>query len=145
MPLPLCGSGGRTFRISAAIWPTCCLSFPRTMIVVAFGTSNSMPSPGATPTGGASPPPGLLVVPAHDDRRRVRHLELDALPRRYRHRVRVPDLQVYVPPLERGPVADARDVQRPREPVRNTGNGVLEQGAREAVHRPARRRGVAAL
>src|SRR4028119_661153 len=43
----------------------------------------------------------LLVVPADDDRRRVRHLELDALPRRDRHGVRVPDLPGYVPPSER--------------------------------------------
>ena len=31
MPLPLYGSGGRTLRTSAAIWPTCCLSIPLTI------------------------------------------------------------------------------------------------------------------
>src|SRR5215208_2230997 len=46
MPLPLYGSGGLTRRISAAIWPTSCLSIPRTTIVVAFGISNSTPSRG---------------------------------------------------------------------------------------------------
>src|SRR5215208_2511804 len=40
MPLPLYGSGGRILRISAAIWPTCCLSAPRTTIDVGVGTSN---------------------------------------------------------------------------------------------------------
>src|ERR671917_1398670 len=51
MPLPLYGSGGLTFRISAAIWPTRCLSMPRTTIVPGFGTSNSIPSRGLMVTG----------------------------------------------------------------------------------------------
>src|SRR5690348_8004584 len=46
MPLPLYGSGGRTFRISAAVWPTICLSMPRTTICVGIGTSNEIPSRG---------------------------------------------------------------------------------------------------
>jgi hypothetical protein len=37
MPLPLYGSGGRTCRISAAAWPTFCLSIPSTTMVVGLG------------------------------------------------------------------------------------------------------------
>src|SRR5215212_7153016 len=77
----------------------------------------------------------LLVYPAHDYRRGVGHLELYALARRDRDRMREPDLQTYVPPLELGPVADARDLQRLREPFRHAGDGVLDQGAGEPVHR----------
>ena len=36
MPLPLYGSGGRTARISAATWPTFCLSNPLIWIEVGF-------------------------------------------------------------------------------------------------------------
>ncbi len=43
MPLPLYGSGGRTLRISAAVWPTICLSVPLTKISVGVGTSKVMP------------------------------------------------------------------------------------------------------
>ena len=50
MPLPLYGSGGRTLRISAAVWPTTCLSVPLTTICVGAGTSNEMPSRGVTVT-----------------------------------------------------------------------------------------------
>ena len=50
MPLPLYGSGGRTLRISAAVWPTICLSMPLTMICVGCGTSNVMPARGVTIT-----------------------------------------------------------------------------------------------
>src|SRR5215210_9315144 len=77
----------------------------------------------------------LLVYTAHDYRRGVGHLELYALARRDRDRMREPDLQTYVPPLELGPVADARDLQRLREPFGDAGDGVLDQGAGEPVHR----------
>src|SRR5215216_1156496 len=82
----------------------------------------------------------LLVYPAHDYRRGVGHLELYALARRDRDRMREPDLQTYVPPLQLGPVADARDLQRLREPFRYAGDGVLDQGAGEPVHRLVLRR-----
>src|SRR5215210_9267440 len=59
----------------------------------------------------------LLVYPAHDNRRGVRDLELYPLAGRDRDRMRVPDLQVDVLPLQSGPVAAAGDVQRLREPV----------------------------
>src|SRR2546421_73435 len=55
MPLPLYGSGGRTLRISAAVWPTICLSMPLTTIWVGVGTSNEMPARGATTTGCEKP------------------------------------------------------------------------------------------
>src|SRR5918994_3982803 len=77
----------------------------------------------------------LLVYPAHDDGRGVGDLELYPLPRRDRDRVGVADLQVDVLPLQICPVADARDDQRLREPVRHAGDGVLDQGPREPVHR----------
>src|SRR5690606_24269114 len=38
-PLPLYGSGGFSFRICAANWPTCCRSAPRTIRLVGLGTS----------------------------------------------------------------------------------------------------------
>ena len=37
--------------MSAATWPTCCLSMPFTTICVATGTSNSMFSGASTTTG----------------------------------------------------------------------------------------------
>src|SRR5215211_1803530 len=77
----------------------------------------------------------LLVYTAHDYRRGVGHLELYALARRDRDRMREPDLQPYVPPLELSPVADARDLQRLREPFGDAGDGVLDQRAGEPVHR----------
>src|SRR5438270_10942238 len=55
MPLPLYGSGGRTFRTSAAIWPTCCLSTPLTTISVGAGTSKLIPC-GAFSTTGCEKP-----------------------------------------------------------------------------------------
>src|SRR5919108_631496 len=39
MPFPLYGSGGLTLRISAAVWPTACLSIPLTTTSVGVGTS----------------------------------------------------------------------------------------------------------
>src|SRR5579871_2773759 len=43
MPFPLYGSGGRNARISAATWPTCCLSMPSTWIRVLPSSVNAMP------------------------------------------------------------------------------------------------------
>src|SRR5918992_1170335 len=77
----------------------------------------------------------LLVYPAHDDGRRVGDLELDALARLDQDGVREPYLQVHVPPLQRGPVSDARDLERLREPFGYAGDGVLDQAPRQAVHR----------
>src|SRR5262249_9617157 len=51
MPLPLYGSGLRILRMSAATWPTSCLSCPRTTMRVGCGTSNVMPSGASTRTG----------------------------------------------------------------------------------------------
>src|SRR5215203_6226137 len=65
----------------------------------------------------------LLVYPAHDDGRGIGNLELYPLAGRNRDGVRIPDLQVDVLPLQRGPVAYAGDVQRLREPVRHAGHG----------------------
>src|SRR5918997_3219567 len=77
----------------------------------------------------------LLVYPAHDDGRRVGDLELDALARLDQDGVREPYLQVHVAPLQRGPVTDARDLERLREPFGDAGNGVLDQAPGEPVHR----------
>src|SRR5215208_237521 len=77
----------------------------------------------------------LLVYPAHDDGSGIGDLELYPLAGRNRDRVRIPDLQVDVLPLQRGPVTYAGDVQCLREPVRHAGHGVLDQGARQPVHR----------
>src|SRR4029453_2100426 len=55
MPLPLYGSGGRTARTSAAVWPTCCLSMPFTSTSVWLGTSNVIPAGGSTTTGCEKP------------------------------------------------------------------------------------------
>src|ERR671916_583434 len=77
----------------------------------------------------------LFVYPAHDYSRRVGHLELDALARRDRDRVREPDLQVYIPSLELGPVADTRDLQGLRETLRDAGDGVLDEAPGQPVHR----------
>src|SRR5439155_19439933 len=44
MPLPLYGSGLRQRRISAATWPTCCLSMPLISTVFWSGVFTSMPS-----------------------------------------------------------------------------------------------------
>src|SRR5207244_3781547 len=55
MPLPLYGSGGRTLRISAAVWPTICLSVPFTTTCVGTGTSNEMPVRGLIVTACGPP------------------------------------------------------------------------------------------
>src|SRR3954469_15618181 len=54
----------------------------------------------------------LLGVALDDDARRDRHLELDALRRLDRHRMRVAQGQLEVAALERRAVADALDLQR---------------------------------
>src|SRR5215203_4710522 len=77
----------------------------------------------------------LLVYTAHDDGRRVRDLELHTLARLDQDRVRVPDLQVHIASLQRGPVADARDLQGLRETFRHAGYGVLDQATSKTVHR----------
>src|SRR5918999_5896162 len=76
----------------------------------------------------------LLVYPAHDYRCGVGHLELHALARRERNRVREPDLQFHVLPLQLGPVADARDLQGLREALRDARDGVLDQAPGQPVH-----------
>src|SRR5215208_5693079 len=48
----------------------------------------------------------LLVYPAHDYRGGVRDLELYPLAGRDRDGMRVPNLQIHVPALQRSPVAD---------------------------------------
>src|ERR671920_595075 len=68
MPLPLYGSGGLTFRISAACWPTRCLSMPRTTMVVAFGISKSIPSRGEMTTGCEYPTCKLMSRPCREPR-----------------------------------------------------------------------------
>ncbi len=47
-PCPCRAPGGRRLRMSAATWPTSCLSIPRTISSVGWGTSNSMPSGAST-------------------------------------------------------------------------------------------------
>src|SRR5437867_850231 len=63
MPLPLYGSGGRTLRISAAVWPTICLSVPRTKISVGVGTSNVT----VTPSGSSMGALPILLIPLPDE------------------------------------------------------------------------------
>src|SRR3712207_6301503 len=75
----------------------------------------------------------LLVGPAHDDRRRRRHLELDPVGLRHADRVRVPDLDLEVLALERGTVADADDREALLEALRDALHHVREQRARESV------------
>src|SRR5918995_921364 len=82
----------------------------------------------------------LLVYAAHDDRRGVRDIELYPLARLDQDRMRVPDLQIHVAALERGPVADARDLQGLREPLGHAGYGVLDEAPGEPVHRLVVRR-----
>src|SRR5215218_258148 len=77
----------------------------------------------------------LLVYTAHDDGRRVRDLELYPLARLDQDRVRVPDLQVDVASLQRGPVADARDLQGLGETFRHADHGILDQATGKTVHR----------
>src|ERR1044072_2906758 len=43
-PCPLLGAGGRNARISAATWPTFCLSMPVMRTSVGFGVAIAMPS-----------------------------------------------------------------------------------------------------
>src|SRR5581483_9792856 len=68
MPLPLYGSGGRTLRISAATWPTCCLSIPLTTISVGVGTSYVIPAGASLTTGCENPTFSSSAVPRRDAR-----------------------------------------------------------------------------
>src|SRR5581483_365179 len=77
----------------------------------------------------------LLVDAAHDDLRRHRHLERDALARLDLHRVRVADLQLEVGARERGAVADALNLEALLEAVRHALDHVRDQRARETVQR----------
>ena len=98
MPLPLYGSGGRTSRISAAVWPTTCLSVPLTTIWVGTGTSKLTPGRGWIVTG--------VRVP--DRQLEVRSSELRAVADPL-------DLEVLLEPL-RHALDHVRD-ERPREAV----------------------------
>src|SRR5215217_7598413 len=69
----------------------------------------------------------LFVYAAHDDRRRVGHLELYALARGYRDQMGVPYLQVDFLPLQRASVPDALYYERLGKTVRNARDGVLDQ------------------
>src|SRR5207302_3231560 len=59
----------------------------------------------------------LLVDAAHDNLRRHRHLEADALARRDAHRVRVPDLQLEVRARHRRAIADPLNLEALLEAV----------------------------
>src|SRR4051794_35606578 len=78
----------------------------------------------------------LLVVALDDDARRDRHLELDALRRLDRHRVRVAQGQLEVAALEQGAVADALDLERLGEAGGDALDHVRDQRAREPVQGP---------
>ena len=57
MPLPLYGSGGRTLRISAAVWPTICLSMPLARRPASASAPRTRcPARGLTRTGASSRP-----------------------------------------------------------------------------------------
>ena len=64
MPLPLYGSGGRRLRISAATWPTRCLSIPSTCTRFVPSTVNAMPSGAVYVTGCEKPSEKLRFSPA---------------------------------------------------------------------------------
>ena len=98
MPLPLYGSGGRTRRISDAIWPTCCLSIPLTITTVGLGD-----------------------------------VERDPLRWVDRHRVREADVQLEARSPERCPVADALDLERLLEPLRDALDHVRDERPRQPV------------
>src|SRR5215207_2198067 len=79
----------------------------------------------------------LLLARALDDHaRRLGHLELDALRRFDRHRVRVAERQLEVAAPELRAVADALDLERLGEAGRHALDHVGDQRAREAVQRP---------
>ena len=98
MPLPLYGSGGRTARTSAAVWPTCCLSVPLTMTCVGAGTSKRD-----------------ARARLHDDRMRVADVQLQVGAAQGRAIADALDLEVLLEAL-RDALDHVRD-QRAREPV----------------------------
>ena len=75
----------------------------------------------------------LLVDPADDDLGRLRDLELDALGRLDRDRVRVAERHLQVLALELRPVADALDLELLLEAVGDALDHVRDQAAGEAV------------
>src|SRR4051812_23632888 len=77
----------------------------------------------------------LLGVALHDDLGRDGNLELDALRRLDRDRVRVADLKLDVAALERGAVADALDLEALRVALGHALDHVEDQRTREAVER----------
>src|SRR3954463_8976274 len=77
----------------------------------------------------------LLGVALDDHAGRLRHLELDALRRLDRHRVRVAEGELEVGALELRAVADALDLERLGEAVGDAGDHVRDQRAREPVQR----------
>src|SRR6218665_1277723 len=64
MPLPLVGSGGRTARISAAIWPTRWRSAPLTTTSVGVGVVTVMPAGMSILTGCEEPTTRFSLAPA---------------------------------------------------------------------------------
>ena len=75
----------------------------------------------------------LLVDAAHDDFGRLRDLELDALGRLDRDRVRVAERHLQALAFQRRPVADALDLQFLLEAVGDALDHVRDQAAGEAV------------
>src|SRR3954469_7329743 len=77
----------------------------------------------------------LLGDALHDDARRLRHLELDAVRRLDRDRVRVAERELEVAALEHGAVADALDLEALLEAGRHALDHVRHERAGEAVQR----------
>src|SRR4051794_23486624 len=77
----------------------------------------------------------LLRDPLHDDARRLRDLELDAVRRLDRHRVRVAERELEVAALEHGAVAHALDLEALLEAGRHALDHVRHERAGEAVER----------
>src|SRR4029079_4067788 len=78
----------------------------------------------------------LLVVALDDDARRDGHLELDALRRLDRHRVRVAQSELEIAALQERAITDALDLQRLREAGGDALAQVRDQRAREPVQGP---------
>ena len=82
-------------------------------------------------------PTTSLSMPLHDDPGLDRHLEGDAFGRLDDHRVAEPEGQAQrVGALGLGAVADADDLEFLAEPVGDTDDHVVDEGAGEAVQRP---------
>src|SRR3954469_8395933 len=77
----------------------------------------------------------LLVDALDDDARRQRHLELDALRRLDRDRVRVPQRELEVAAAGLGPVADALDLKRLGVALGHAVDHVEDERAGEPVQR----------